>query len=56
MAWKYTYSYKQIFKRIAGSQTQILISIITNLGYRFYAYNLKKFYNCDWVLGYQGRK
>ena len=23
---------------------------VTNLGYRFYAHNLHRFYNCDWML------
>ena len=23
----------------------------TNLGYRFYAHNLSRFYNCDWIIG-----
>jgi hypothetical protein len=27
------------------------VRIGTNLGYRFYAHNLHRFYNCDWILG-----
>ena len=23
----------------------------TNLGYRFYAHHLHRFYNCDWIIG-----
>jgi heat-inducible transcriptional repressor len=23
----------------------------TDLGYRFYAHNLSRFYNCDWIIG-----
>ncbi len=23
----------------------------TNLGYRHYAHNLHRFYNCDWIIG-----
>jgi hypothetical protein len=30
------------------------VRAITNLGYRFYAHNLHRFYNCDWVLGFDG--
>jgi hypothetical protein len=26
--------------------------MVTNLGYRFYAHNLHRFYTCDWVLGW----
>jgi radical SAM superfamily enzyme YgiQ (UPF0313 family) len=55
MAWKYAYSYRHIFKRISGSRIQIPVSILANFGYRFYAYNLKRFYNCDWKLGYNNR-
>ena len=47
MAWKYTYSYPSIWKRLAGSERQPLIALAANLGYRFYAYNLQKFYTCD---------
>jgi hypothetical protein len=27
------------------------VRIGTNLGYRFYAHNLSRFYNCDWIIG-----
>jgi len=49
-AWKKTYSYPSIWKRLAGSRTQLPIAIPANLGYRFYAYHLDTFYNCDWQL------
>jgi radical SAM superfamily enzyme YgiQ (UPF0313 family) len=49
-AWKKTYSYASMWKRLAGSRTQLPISISANLGYRFYAYHLDTFYNCDWQL------
>ena len=49
-AWKKTYSYGSIWKRLAGSRTQLPIAIPANLGYRFYAYHLDTFYNCDWQL------
>lgn len=48
--WKKTYRYRSIWKRLAGSRTQLPISISANLGYRFYAYHLDTFYNCDWRL------
>jgi len=50
-AWKYAYRYRSIARRIAGSRTQIPISIMANLGYRFYAYHLHQFYTCDWFIG-----
>jgi radical SAM superfamily enzyme YgiQ (UPF0313 family) len=49
-AWKKTYSYGSIWKRLAGSRTQLPIAIPANIGYRFYAYHLDTFYNCDWQL------
>jgi hypothetical protein len=27
------------------------VKLGTNLGYRFYAHNLNRFYNCDWIIG-----
>jgi radical SAM superfamily enzyme YgiQ (UPF0313 family) len=47
MAWKYVYSYSSIWKRLVSSQSDLLIGLATNLGYRFYAHNLERFYNCD---------
>jgi len=49
-AWRKTYSYASIWKRLAGSRTQLPIAIPANIGYRFYAYHLDTFYNCDWQL------
>lgn len=49
-AWKKTYSYLAIGKRLNGSRTQLPITIPANLGYRFYAYHLDTFYSCDWQL------
>ncbi|MGE0479049.1 MAG: radical SAM protein [Phycisphaerae bacterium] len=50
-AWKYTYSFGSIARRIAGTPAPWPIVIGANLGYRFYAHNLHKFYNCDWIIG-----
>jgi radical SAM superfamily enzyme YgiQ (UPF0313 family) len=49
-AWKKTYSYAAIWKRLAGARTQLPIAIPANIGYRFYAYHLDTFYTCDWQL------
>jgi len=49
-AWKKTYSYASIWKRLAGSRTQLPIAFPANLGYRFYANHLDAFYTCDWQL------
>ena len=50
-AWKSTYSYQSIARRLMGSRIQLPISLAANLGYRFYAHNLRTFYNCDWTIG-----
>lgn len=47
-AWKRTYSWHSIARRLTGSRTQLLVAIPANLGYRFYAYHLSRFYTCDW--------
>jgi radical SAM superfamily enzyme YgiQ (UPF0313 family) len=47
MAWKYTYSFSGMARRLAWSNREPLISLAANLGYRFYANNLSRFYTCD---------
>lgn len=50
-AWKHAYSYRSIARRIRQSPAPWPVKIGTNLGYRFYAHNLSRFYNCDWIIG-----
>jgi radical SAM superfamily enzyme YgiQ (UPF0313 family) len=50
-AWKYTYSLCSIVRRIRHSPAPWPVKLGTNLGYRFYAHNLSRFYNCDWIIG-----
>jgi radical SAM superfamily enzyme YgiQ (UPF0313 family) len=50
-AWKHAYSYPSILKRIRRSPAPWPVRIGTNLGYRFYANHLSRFYNCDWIIG-----
>lgn len=50
-AWRYTYSYRSIAKRLTGSRVQPFLGLMSNLGYRYYARNLHKYYNCDWFVG-----
>jgi radical SAM superfamily enzyme YgiQ (UPF0313 family) len=50
-AWKYAYSFRSIARRIAHSPAPWPVKIGTNLGYRFYAHHLSRFYNCDWMIG-----
>jgi radical SAM superfamily enzyme YgiQ (UPF0313 family) len=50
-AWKYAYSMPSIASRLRGSPAPPWVGLTTNLAYRFYAHNLHRFYNCDWIIG-----
>ena len=50
-AWKHAYSIRSITRRIVHSPAPWPVKLGTNLGYRFYANNLSRFYNCDWIIG-----
>lgn len=50
-AWKHAYSFRSIARRLVHSPAPWPVRIGTNLGYRFYAHNLSRFYNCDWIIG-----
>ena len=50
-AWKHAYSFRSIARRITHSPASWPVKLGTNLGYRFYAHNLGRFYNCDWSIG-----
>jgi len=50
-AWKHAYSFRSIARRIRHSPAPWPVKLGTNLGYRFYAHNLNRFYNCDWIIG-----
>jgi radical SAM superfamily enzyme YgiQ (UPF0313 family) len=50
-AWKHAYSVRSIVKRIRHSPAPWSVRVATNLGYRFYANHLSRFYNCDWIIG-----
>ncbi len=50
-AWKHAYSFRSIARRIARSPAPWPVKLGTNLGYRFYAHNLSRFYHCDWIVG-----
>jgi radical SAM superfamily enzyme YgiQ (UPF0313 family) len=52
-AWKQTYSYRSIARRLLGSRIMLPLALATNLGYRFYAHNLHRYYNCDWVMDWK---
>jgi radical SAM superfamily enzyme YgiQ (UPF0313 family) len=50
-AWKHAYSWRSIARRIRRSPAPWSVKLGTNLGYRFYAHHLNRFYNCDWIIG-----
>lgn len=49
-AWKEVYSWSGISRRLRHSAAPLHIALLTNLGYRHYARNLHRFYNCDWFV------
>ncbi len=47
-AWKKVYSWRAVAKRTLRAGRQAPLAFTSNLGYRFYARNLARFYTCDW--------
>jgi len=50
-AWRAAYSMGSIARRLRKSPAAPWIALTANLGYRHYARNLHRFYNCDWMIG-----
>jgi radical SAM superfamily enzyme YgiQ (UPF0313 family) len=50
-AWRIAYSPRSMARRILASPSPWPVRVGANLAYRFYAHNLHRFYNCDWVIG-----
>jgi hypothetical protein len=46
-AWKYTYRCSSIARRLWRTAAPLPLALVTNLGYRYYAHNLHRFYTCD---------
>jgi hypothetical protein len=44
------YRYRSITRRLWNARAFEPLAIAANLGYRFYAHNLHRFYTCDWHL------
>lgn len=55
-AWKCAYSYRSIARRLRGTPSPIHLAVAANLGYRFYARNLHRYYSCDWPLAREPRR
>jgi radical SAM superfamily enzyme YgiQ (UPF0313 family) len=47
-AWKAVYGWPSIARRLWNARNFQPLALSANLGYRFYARNLSRFYNCDW--------
>jgi radical SAM superfamily enzyme YgiQ (UPF0313 family) len=54
-AWKHAYSWINMGRRLRHTPSPWPLALATNLGYRFYAYRLHQFYNCDVPLLATGR-
>jgi radical SAM superfamily enzyme YgiQ (UPF0313 family) len=54
-AWKHAYSFRSMVARLPHSPAPWSVRLATNLGYRFYANHLNRFYNCDWIIGRRER-
>lgn len=54
-AWRQVYSRSAIAKRLWLSRVQLPVSIMANMGYRYYAHHLHTHYNCDWIIGQRER-
>lgn len=49
-AWKQVYRWSAIGRRLWAARNLTPLAFATNLGYRFYAHNLHRFYTCDWPI------
>jgi len=49
-AWQAVYAHKAIARRLWKARRFTPTAWAVNLGYRFYAHNLHRFYTCDWPL------
>lgn len=47
-AWKQVYRWHAIGQRLWRARNFQPLALSANIGYRFYAHNLHKFYTCDW--------
>jgi radical SAM superfamily enzyme YgiQ (UPF0313 family) len=49
-AWKYAYSGGNMARRLRRTAAPWHVALLTNLGYRHYAFHLQRFYTCDWMV------
>jgi len=55
-AWKKAYRWSSMTRRLWNAKNFQPLAFTVNLGYRFYAHNLHRFYNCDWPIDAMQRK
>ena len=53
-AWKAAYGWAAVASRLCTSAAPRMVTLASNLGYRYYAHHLGRFYHCDWILGFGG--
>jgi radical SAM superfamily enzyme YgiQ (UPF0313 family) len=53
-AWRHVYSWPSIARRLRRSPAPLHVGVTSNLGYRYYARHLDRFYTCDWIIGGAG--
>lgn len=49
-AWKMCYSWSGMFQRLRHTAAPFMTAVTTNLGYRYYAHRLNRFYTCDFMI------
>ncbi len=49
-AWKKVYRWSSIARRLWTARNFQPLALTANMGYRFYAHNLHRFYTCDWPI------
>ena len=49
-AWEQAYSLRSIFERLRYTPSPWPLALTTNLGYRYYARRLDRYYTCDWMV------
>ena len=53
-AWRYAYSWINLARRLRRTAAPWPVALVTNWGYRHYAYHLDRFYTCDALLPSHG--
>ena len=54
-AWRHAYGARGIYRRLRATAAPLRVALAANLGYRYYAHRLDRFYTCDWRLAAERR-